>query len=68
MFLIYIWVAVVQSPGLVMPSFAMSKASMYLAGLLPIDRMREPLGAATLLAARIGRERLESHYMVSLVH
>ena len=53
-------------PGLVMPSFALSTPAMYLNGLLPIDRMREYESSASLLAARIGRERLEAFYTVRL--
>jgi large subunit GTPase 1 len=53
-------------PGLVMPSFALSTPAMYLNGLLPIDRMREYESSASLLAARIGRKRLEAFYTVRL--
>jgi len=53
-------------PGLVLPSFVMSKADMYLNGLLPIDRMRQPGPAVDLLCRRIGRARLEKHYNVVL--
>jgi large subunit GTPase 1 len=38
-----------DSPGLVMPSFAMSAAEMVVSGILPIDQMRDFLPPINLV-------------------
>lgn len=49
-------------PGLVMPSFVLTKADMILNGILPIDQMRDYVPPVNLLCARIPRHVLEDKY------
>ncbi|XP_017054910.1 large subunit GTPase 1 homolog [Drosophila ficusphila] len=49
-------------PGLVMPSFVLTKADMLLNGILPIDQMRDHVPAVNLLCERIPRHILEDKY------
>ncbi|BFG00229.1 large subunit GTPase 1 homolog [Drosophila madeirensis] len=49
-------------PGLVMPSFVLTKADMLLNGILPIDQMRDHVPAVNLLCERIPRHVLEDRY------
>eukprot|EP00099_Drosophila_melanogaster_P010471 NP_001284779.1 nucleostemin 3, isoform B [Drosophila melanogaster] len=49
-------------PGLVMPSFVLTKADMLLNGILPIDQMRDHVPAVNLLCERIPRHVLEDKY------
>ncbi|EFO20434.1 hypothetical protein LOAG_08056 [Loa loa] len=53
-------------PGLVMPSFALSRSEMILNGILPIDHMREYLSPVELLLTRIPRRYFEKIYSVML--
>ncbi|GAV08082.1 hypothetical protein RvY_17827 [Ramazzottius varieornatus] len=55
-----------DSPGLVMPSFAMSAAEMVVSGILPIDQMRDPLPPVNLICSRISRTDLEKEYGIKL--
>ncbi|OWA53125.1 Calnexin [Hypsibius exemplaris] len=55
-----------DSPGLVMPSFAMSAAEMVVSGILPIDQMRDYLPPLNLICSRIPRVTLEVEYGISL--
>eukprot|EP00003_Mantamonas_plastica_P032843 TRINITY_DN912_c0_g1_i8.p1 TRINITY_DN912_c0_g1~~TRINITY_DN912_c0_g1_i8.p1 ORF type:complete len:663 (+),score=274.56 TRINITY_DN912_c0_g1_i8:2545-4533(+) len=49
-------------PGLVFPSFMANKAEMIVAGVLPIDQMREHYSPVTLLCHRISRYTMERLY------
>jgi large subunit GTPase 1 len=49
-------------PGLVMPSFASSKADMLLNGILPIDQLKDHVPPFNLLLTRIPTFVLESTY------
>lgn len=49
-------------PGLVMPSFVLTKAEMILNGILPIDQMRDPVPPVNVLCAQIPRHTLEDKY------
>lgn len=49
-------------PGLVMPSFVLTKADMILNGILPIDQMRDHVPPVNLLCQRIPRHVLEDKY------
>uniref|UniRef100_A0A1I8P9X9 Large subunit GTPase 1 homolog n=1 Tax=Stomoxys calcitrans TaxID=35570 RepID=A0A1I8P9X9_STOCA len=49
-------------PGLVMPSFVLTKADMILNGILPIDQMRDHVPAVNLLCSRVPRHVLEDKY------
>lgn len=49
-------------PGLVMPSFVLTKADMLLNGILPIDQMRDHVPSVNLLCERIPRHVLEDKY------
>merc|ERR1719186_1144112 len=49
-------------PGLVMPSFATSKADMLLNGILPIDQLKDHVPPFDLLLTRIPTHVLESTY------
>lgn len=49
-------------PGLVMPSFVLTKADMILNGILPIDQMRDHVPPVNLLCNRIPRHILEDKY------
>lgn len=49
-------------PGLVMPSFASSKADMLLNGILPIDNLKDHVPPFNLLLTRIPTHVLESTY------
>ena len=53
-------------PGLVFPSFALSKADMILNGILPIDQMRDHVGPINLLAHRIPRAVIEGTYGINI--
>lgn len=49
-------------PGLVFPRFAASKADMVAAGVVPIDKLTEIRGPVQVVAARVGRQQLNSVY------
>lgn len=49
-------------PGLVMPSFVLTKADMILNGILPIDQMRDHVSPINLLCTQIPRHVLEEKY------
>lgn len=49
-------------PGLVMPSFVLTKADMVLNGILPIDQLRDHVPPVNLLCSRIPRHILEEKY------
>ncbi|XP_055301961.1 large subunit GTPase 1 homolog [Sitodiplosis mosellana] len=49
-------------PGLVMPSFVLTKAEMILNGILPIDQMRDHVPAVNILCSQIPRHTLEDKY------
>ncbi|XP_054730228.1 large subunit GTPase 1 homolog [Anastrepha obliqua] len=49
-------------PGLVMPSFVLTKADMILNGILPIDQMRDHVPPVNLLCSRIPRHVMEGKY------
>lgn len=49
-------------PGLVMPSFVLTKADMILNGILPIDQMRDHVPAVNILCSQIPRHTLEDKY------
>lgn len=53
-------------PGLVMPSFVLTKADMILNGILPIDQMRDHVPAVNNLCTRIPRHVLEDKYGVMI--
>ncbi|CAH8467571.1 unnamed protein product [Heterobilharzia americana] len=53
-------------PGLVMPSFAYSKADLIVAGILSIDEMRDYLAPIGLVCERIPRDILEIMYGINL--
>ncbi|MEW5313900.1 MAG: hypothetical protein WDW38_005433 [Sanguina aurantia] len=49
-------------PGLVMPKYANAKAEMVAAGVIPIDKLVDVRGPIEVVAARVGRQQLESVY------
>lgn len=49
-------------PGLVMPSFVLTKADMILNGILPIDQMRDHVPPVNVLCTQIPRHTLEDKY------
>lgn len=53
-------------PGLVMPSFVLTKAEMILNGILPIDQMRDHVPAVNILCAQIPRHTLEDKYGIMI--
>ncbi|EJW88291.1 60S ribosomal protein L27 [Wuchereria bancrofti] len=53
-------------PGLVMPSFALSRSEMILNGILSIDHMHEYLSPVELLLTRIPRRYFEKIYSIML--
>lgn len=53
-------------PGLVMPSFASTKAEMVVNGVLPIDQLREYTGPVDLVCQRIPKYYLEYIYGIKL--
>lgn len=53
-------------PGLVMPSFALSKAEMVCWGVLPVDQMRDCVPPVALVASLIPRRVLERTYGILL--
>ncbi|KAF2208369.1 hypothetical protein CERZMDRAFT_49427 [Cercospora zeae-maydis SCOH1-5] len=54
-------------PGLVFPNFATTKAELVLAGVLPIDQLREYTGPSALVAQRIPQHYLEALYGMKIV-
>ncbi|CAH8482258.1 unnamed protein product [Schistosoma haematobium] len=54
-------------PGLVMPSFAYSRADLVVAGILSIDEMRDYLAPVGLVCERIPRHILETMYGINLL-
>jgi large subunit GTPase 1 len=50
----------------VFPNVATSKAELLLAGVLPIDQMRDHVGAMSLLSRRIPRSIIEAAYRIVL--
>uniref|UniRef100_A0A182MT11 Large subunit GTPase 1 homolog n=1 Tax=Anopheles culicifacies TaxID=139723 RepID=A0A182MT11_9DIPT len=53
-------------PGLVMPSFCITKADMILNGILPIDQMRDHVPPVNLLCTFIPRHILEDTYGIMI--
>lgn len=53
-------------PGLVMPSFVLTKADMILNGILPIDQMRDHVPAVNVLCTEIPRHTLEDKYGIMI--
>lgn len=53
-------------PGLVMPSFVLTKAEMILNGILPIDQMRDHVPPVNVLATHIPRHTLEDKYGIMI--
>lgn len=53
-------------PGLVMPSFVLTKAEMILNGILPIDQMRDHVPAVNVLCSQIPRHILEDRYGIMI--
>lgn len=53
-------------PGLVMPSFVLTKAEMILNGILPIDQMRDHVPAVNILCSQIPRHTLEDKYGIMI--
>lgn len=53
-------------PGLVMPSFVLTKAEMILNGILPIDQMRDYVPAVNILCTQIPRHTLEDKYGIMI--
>lgn len=53
-------------PGLVMPSFVLTKAEMILNGILPIDQMRDHVPAVNILCTQIPRHTLEDRYGIMI--
>lgn len=53
-------------PGLVMPSFVLTKADMILNGILPIDQMRDHVPPVNALCTRIPRHILEDKYGIMI--
>lgn len=53
-------------PGLVMPSFVLTKADMILNGILPIDQMRDHVPAVNILCTQIPRHILEDKYGIMI--
>ncbi|KAM3876405.1 large subunit GTPase 1 homolog [Diretmus argenteus] len=54
-------------PGLVMPSYVSTKAEMICCGILPIDRMRDHVPAASLVCQTIPRHVLERTYGINII-
>jgi ribosome biogenesis GTPase A len=59
-------VVLADCPGLVMPSFATTKADMICNGTLPINHMRDWRGPMHLVCERIPRDAIERCYKISL--
>ncbi|XP_052861554.1 large subunit GTPase 1 homolog [Anopheles cruzii] len=53
-------------PGLVMPSFCITKADMILNGILPIDQMRDHVPPVNLLCTLIPRHVIEDTYGIMI--
>ena len=53
-------------PGLVFPNFAITKAELVCAGVLPVDQMREFTGPVGLVAQRIPKAELERAYGIRI--
>lgn len=53
-------------PGLVMPSFVLTKADMILNGILPIDQMRDYVPPVNVLCTQIPRHTLEDKYGIMI--
>lgn len=53
-------------PGLVMPSFVLTKADMILNGILPIDQMRDHVPPVNLMCTLIPRHILEDKYGIMI--
>ncbi|XP_065218737.1 large subunit GTPase 1 homolog [Planococcus citri] len=53
-------------PGLVMPSFVLTKADMVINGILPIDQMRDHVPPVNLVCTLIPRYTLESKYGIMI--
>lgn len=53
-------------PGLVMPSFVLTKAEMILNGILPIDQMRDHVPPVNVLCTQIPRHILEDKYGIMI--
>ncbi|KAG4071382.1 hypothetical protein HA402_004086 [Bradysia odoriphaga] len=53
-------------PGLVMPSFVLTKADMILNGILPIDQMRDFVPPVNVLCTQIPRHILEDRYGIMI--
>ncbi|XP_026465202.1 large subunit GTPase 1 homolog, partial [Ctenocephalides felis] len=53
-------------PGLVMPSFVLTKADMVINGILPIDQMRDHVPPINLVASLIPRHIIEDTYGIMI--
>ncbi|KAK7579639.1 hypothetical protein V9T40_000268 [Parthenolecanium corni] len=53
-------------PGLVMPSFALTKADMIINGILPIDQMKDHVPSINLICTLIPRSILENKYGIMI--
>lgn len=53
-------------PGLVMPSFVLTKAEMILNGILPIDQMRDHVPPVNVLCTQLPRHILEEKYGIMI--
>lgn len=53
-------------PGLVMPSFVLTKADMIINGILPIDQMRDHVPPINLVCTLIPRHVLETKYSIMI--
>lgn len=57
---------IADSPGLVFPQFASSKAELVAAAVLPIDKLTDILSPVSLIASRVSRAELERGYNMRL--
>ena len=53
-------------PGLVMPSFVLTKADMIINGILSIDQMRDHVQPVSLVCSLIPRQVLEAKYSIMI--
>ncbi|KAA0150843.1 hypothetical protein FNF29_04957 [Cafeteria roenbergensis] len=53
-------------PGLVFPSFVSTRAEMVIAGVLPVDQMRQHIPPVSLVCQRIPRHILEGKYGIKI--
>lgn len=55
-----------DSPGMVMPSFVLTKADMVLNGILPIDQLRDYIPPVNILCTHIPKYVLEDKYGIMI--